>query len=117
MLLLISPDQDPGVICRYIQESLAGRSLPIHTVAYDCIMPVNNVSEPLSGLHTSTRESLNSGHFSFLHVDAFGRTCQHNRREIPLLQFFVRRKYFCFPFLSLHGYIPNSNKRLNVLLF
>ncbi|XP_075926061.1 von Willebrand factor A domain-containing protein 3A isoform X2 [Petromyzon marinus] len=30
------PDQSPELVCGYVEESLLGRSLPFHTVAFDC---------------------------------------------------------------------------------
>ncbi|CAB4005640.1 Hypothetical predicted protein [Paramuricea clavata] len=43
-----SPDQEAELICQYVRQSLAGRQLPFHTVAYNCIAPDNGLLEELA---------------------------------------------------------------------
>ncbi|KXJ28494.1 von Willebrand factor A domain-containing protein 3A [Exaiptasia diaphana] len=38
-----TPDQNPKVICDYVRESIAGRKVPLHTVAYDCTVSETNI--------------------------------------------------------------------------
>ena len=42
--MISSPDQNPQTIIDYVDESIVGRSLPFHTVAYNCSMSATNVS-------------------------------------------------------------------------
>ena len=44
------PDQDAELICQYVRQSLAGRQLPFHTVAYDCILPDDKPLEELANM-------------------------------------------------------------------
>ncbi|XP_028395207.1 von Willebrand factor A domain-containing protein 3A-like [Dendronephthya gigantea] len=38
-----SPDQKSELICQYVRQSLAGRQLPFHTIAYNCLASNNDV--------------------------------------------------------------------------
>ena len=41
--LIFSPDQNPQIIIDYVKEAIAGRSIPFHTVAYNCNISSTNV--------------------------------------------------------------------------